>query len=528
MSDDIRTIGDMIRVRAADRGDKPAIHYEGRMWTYADVDRESNQVAQGLLAAGVGAQDRVAFLDKNAPEYFTFLFGAGKVNAVTVAVNWRLAPPEMEYILNNAEAKVLLVGEEFLGHLASIELPTVTTIVVIGSGDGGSGHPTYESWLARHDDVDPHADSAWDDTCYQLYTSGTTGLPKGVELTNENFFSMMPTGTAEWSFDEDSVNLVVMPLFHIAGSGWGVVGLYNGASNVLLRDVDPAAILRVIPEFGVTNALIVPAVLQFLLATPGIDGTDFSTLRSVVYGASPITEEVLVGSMKAMGCDFVQAYGLTETTGGITILRAGDHDPGGPRADLLRSAGQPWGDVELRVVDPATGTNLPDGEVGEIWCKSIQNMKGYWANDTATDEAFPEGLDGGGLGWFRTGDAGYLREGYLFIHDRVKDMIVSGGENIYPAEIENALMAHPELADVAVIGVPDEKWGESVKAIVTPVAGADPSDDELDAFARERLAGYKCPKSFDRMETIPRNPSGKILKTELRAPFWEGKERLVN
>ena len=264
------------------------------------------------------------------------------------------------------------------------------------------------------------------------------------------------------------------------------------------------------------------------MATPGIDATDFSTLRSIVYGASPITEDVLVGSMKAMGCDFVQAYGLTETTGGITILRAADHDPGGPRADLLRSAGQPWGDVQLRIVDPATGDDLPDGEVGEVWCKTIQNMKGYWANADATSDSFPGGHDGDGLVWFRTGDAGYLRDGYLFIHDRVKDMIVSGGENIYPAEIENALMKHPDVADVAVIGVPDEKWGEAVKAIVTPAADADPSDEQLDAFSREHLAGYKCPKSYDRMDVIPRNPSGKILKTELRVPYWEGHDRQVN
>ena len=269
-------------------------------------------------------------------------------------------------------------------------------------------------------------------------------------------------------------------------------------------------------------------MLQFLLMTPGIDACDFSTLRTMIYGASPITEEVLVGSMKAMGCDFIQAYGLTETTGGVTILRAEDHDPGGPRADLLRSAGRPWGDVELRIVDTATGQDLPDGEVGEIWCRTIQNMKGYWANEEETAEAFPEGRDADGRGWFRTGDAGYLRDGYLFIHDRVKDMIVSGGENVYPAEIENVLMAHPEIADAAVIGVPHDKWGETVKAIITPVPGADPSEEAIIAYTRENLAHYKCPTSVERMEAIPRNPSGKILKTELRAPYWEGRDRMVN
>lgn len=525
MNDAIQSIGDITRVHAAERGTKTALHYEDRSWTYDDLDTEANRVAQALLAAGVAPQERVAFLDKNSPEYFPFLFGAGKVNAVTVAVNWRLAPPEMEYILGNAEAKVLVVGEEFLGHLEKMDLPTVETTIVIGSG---GGFTSYDDWVRGQTNEDPMIPSGRQDTCYQLYTSGTTGLPKGVELTNENFFSMLPAASGEWFFDADSVNLVAMPLFHIAGSGWGVVGLYNGGSNVLLRDIDPAAILDIIPRYGVTNALLVPAVLQFLLMTPGIDSTDFSTMRAMVYGASPITEEILVGSMKAMGCKFVQAYGLTETTGGVTILRADDHDPGGPRADLLRSAGQPWGDVELRIVDPASNEDMVDGDVGEIWCRTIQNMKGYWANDPATAEAFPEGKDERGLGWFRTGDAGYMKDGFLFIHDRVKDMIVSGAENIYPAEIENVLMAHPEVADVAVIGVPHEKWGETVKAIITPAAGADPSAEDLIAYTRENLAHYKCPTSIDRMEAIPRNPSGKILKTELRVPYWEGHDRMVN
>ncbi|HVR30036.1 MAG TPA: fatty acid--CoA ligase [Thermoanaerobaculia bacterium] len=517
----ISNLADLARTHARERGDQPALTFRDETWTYARLDADSSRIAQGLRAAGVEPQDRVAFLDKNAPEYFTFLLGAGKVNAVTVAVNWRLTPAEMEYILEHAEAKVLLVGHEFLPHLTEMRLPTVRQVVVLGAGELPSGAAPLASWMAGFPPSDPGADPAPDDTCYQLYTSGTTGLPKGVELTNRNFFSMLPAGSREWGFDAASVNLVAMPLFHIAGSGWGVVALYNGAHSILLREVDPAEILRVIARYRITIGLLVPAALQIVLQTPGVETTDFSSLRTMVYGASPITEAVLVRAMRTMGCGFMQAYGLTETTGGVTILRPEDHDPDGPRAKLLRSAGQPWGDVELRVVDPETLADLPDGQVGEILVRSVQNMKGYWKMPEASAQAYLEG------GWLRTGDAGYLEDGYLYIHDRVKDMIISGGENIYPAEVENVLMSHPAVADCAVIGVPSERWGETVKALVVPATGADLDAQDLIAYCRERLAHYKCPTSVDWIERVPRNPSGKILKTELRQPYWKGERRFV-
>jgi long-chain acyl-CoA synthetase len=519
------TIGELIRTQAAERPDKVALVQDDYSRTYAELHEESSQVAQAMLAAGVGNQDRVAFLDKNVPEYFTMLFGAAKINAVTVAVNWRLAPPEMAYILNHSKIKVLFIGDEFLDHLAKMDLEGDPTIIVLGKSDT---YVTYADWIADQATIDPLTPSAAHDTCYQLYTSGTTGLPKGVELTNNNFFGMMAVASQMWSFDSDSVSVVAMPLFHIAGSGWSLVAMFNGGTNILMRDVDPAAILDLIPKHGVTNVLFVPAVIQFLLMMPNLATTDFSTVRAVIYGASPITEDVLVGGMNALGCDFRQVYGLTETTGAVTQLDFEDHDPGGPRAKLLRSAGKAFPGTTLRIVDEQ-GNPLPDGEVGEIWVHSPQNLKAYYADPEATAKAFPQGRDENGMGWFATGDAGYLEDGYLFIHDRIKDMIVSGAENIYPAEIENVLMSHPGIADCAVIGIPDDKWGESVTAIVvrTPDAQGN-SDDELIAYCRERLAGYKIPRSVTEIAELPRNPSGKILKTELRKPYWEGRERMVN
>ena len=522
----IRTLDDVLRTHASASPDRVALRAGERAWTYAALHAESARVAQALLDAGVAPQERVAFLGRNVPEYFTLLFGAAMINGVTLAVNWRLAPPEMEYILNHAQAKVLVIGAEFLGHLDQMELETVTQVVVC---DGEAGTRTaYEDWIDARSAEDPRVGCDVTDVCYQLYTSGTTGLPKGVELTHRNLMAAMDAGAVEWAISPDSVVMVAMPLFHIAGSGWAVCGFAQGAETILVRDMDPPLVLRLIEERRVTNSLFVPAVLQILSGTPGASETDFSSLRRIVYGASPISEEVLVGAMKLFGCEFVQVYGLTETTGGVTVLGPEDHDPGGPRAHLLRSAGRPWADVKFRIVDAESGKDLPDGEVGEIWCWTMQNMKGYWRNGEATAEVYPEGRDENGLGWFRTGDAGYLKDGFLYIHDRVKDMIVSGGENVYPAEIENVLMSHPKVADAAVIGVPSEKWGETVKAIVVDPPDGGATDEALLAWCRERLAGYKCPTSVDRIEALPRNPSGKILKTELREPYWKGRARRVN
>ncbi|MGD8832165.1 MAG: long-chain-fatty-acid--CoA ligase, partial [Pseudomonadales bacterium] len=484
------------------------------------LNAQSNRIANALLEEGIRPGERIAYLDKNAPEYYLYLFGGAKINAVSVAVNWRLAVPEMEYILNNAEARVILVGEEYLPALGQMDLMTAEKVVVLGD-PGASGFQSFEQWLDGRSAEDPHVPVAPEDVCYQLYTSGTTGLPKGVEITHANFMHAMRASMENQRFDVDSVNVVAMPLFHISGSGWGLIGLYFGAGSVMVREVNLELILDIIPAFGITHAFFVPAVLQFMLALPKCRETDFATLKNISYGASPITEAVLLECMKVFGCGFIQLYGLTETTGAITSLAEEDHDPGGPKAHLLRSCGKPVRDHEISIHDSETLQPVADGEVGEIWIRGPQIMRGYWKNPEATADAIrPDG-------WFRSGDAGYLKDGYLYIHDRVKDMIISGGENIYPAEIENVLMRHEQVADAAVIGVPSERWGETVKAIVTR------SDESLTEQAvidhcRRYLAGYKCPTSVDWMDTIPRNPSGKILKVELRKPYWEGKDRQVS
>ncbi|MDQ3293314.1 MAG: AMP-binding protein, partial [Actinomycetota bacterium] len=406
----ISTIADIIRTHGRERGGSPALEVEGRTVTFAELDRRSNQVAQALRAVGIGEGERVAFIDKNSQEWFETTFALAKLGAVNVSVNWRLAPVEMAQIIDDAEAEVVIVGPEFIAHIEKVEqdLGRVHTIVAIG---GHARWTEYEAFVAPHPADDPGVSSDGSATAFQLYTSGTTGLPKGVMLTNDNFFKGAMDTAAHWRFDESSVNLAMMPMFHIAGAGWSMVGLYFGCQTVVLRDIDPARILQVIEEFRITNAFMVPAVIQFLLMTPGVDTTDFTSLRALVYGASPITDKILVQGMATFGCEFIQVYGLTETTGAITQLDGTDHDPEN-RPQLLRSCGRPYPWVEMRIVDAQTGEDVPLGEVGELWTRSHQNMAGYWNNPEATAAAIDDD------GWFRTGDAGYFdAEGFVYLHD---------------------------------------------------------------------------------------------------------------
>ena len=518
----IDTVADILRVHGRERADRTCLIQGDRRLTWRQLLDRSGQVANGLRASGVGSQDRIAFLDKNGIEHFEVFFGAGLLNAVCVDVNWRLAPPEVAYIVNNAESKVLVVGPDFVPVLDAIDgqLTTVRTIVVIG---GHHKYESYENWVARHPSVDPGVPATADDVAFQLYSSGTTGLPKGVMLTNANFTGLLPAAMDIWELSPESVNMIAMPLFHIGGGGWAVAGMYVGATSVIVRDLIPADVVALIAKERITHAFLVPAVLQLMLMVPGIEDADLSSLQLILYGASPISEDVLARCVTVFGCKFWQAYGLTETTGAVVNLPPEDHDPTGPNRHRLRSCGLPGPGVEVQIVDTATSESLPVGEVGEIWIRSPQVMKGYWKMPEETAKVINAD------GWFSTGDAGYLDpDGYLFIHDRVKDMVVSGGENVYPAEVENALMAHPAVADVAVIGVPDQRWGETVKAIVVRAPGVEVTEQQLIDFTRERLARYKCPTSVDWIDALPRNPTGKILKKDLRAPYWVGRERQVN
>jgi long-chain acyl-CoA synthetase len=519
MTIEIASLADIVRQHAAQRPDAAAIVYRGRTTTYRALDRAASQVAQALIAEGLRPQARVAHLDKSSDVFFELMFGVAKAGAVMVSVNWRLAAPEVLHIVNDAEAEVLFVGEEYFPVIEKIrgELKTVRKIVALdGRHIAWEG---FQAWRDRQKPDDPRLPAKPGDTAVQFYTSGTTGLPKGAELTNANFAWMLPLWTRSWRLGPGVPNLVCLPMFHIGGAGWGIAGLFSGATNHVMREFVPAEILETIQRERLQVLLLVPAMILFLVQAPQIRETDLSSVRLIVYGAAPIPADLLRQAMAIFKCGFQQVYGLTETTGAITLLPPEDHDPSDPKK--LLSCGFAQKGVELRIVGE-DGKDLPAGKVGEIVVRSPQIMGGYWR----LPEASARAIQGD---WFFTGDAGYLDDkGYLYIHDRVKDMIVSGGENIYPAEVESALFGHPAVADVAVIGVPDERWGEAVKAVVVKKPGAEVTQGELITWARERIAGYKLPKSVDFVEALPRNPTGKILKRELRKAYWADKQRQVN
>ena len=513
---DIVTFDGFLTHWAADRPAALALREEDRSYSYAELEELTAKVASALLAAGLKKGDRIAWIGKNSDLYFTLFYGAARVGIVMVPVGWRLAPAEWAYVIKDTGAKMIFTGagfdgagEALTGQLADLER-------IIGEAQAramieGQARIAFEA-------------AGPDDAVLQLYTSGTTGNPKGAVLSNRNLFALRKhsenSDHAYTKWDDDEVVLIAMPCAHIGGTGLGVMALCSGLPGLVLAEFTPDAVFDAIETGGATRLFIVPAALQMMVNHPRCPSVDYSRLKYILYGAAPIPLELLRQCIKMFGAQFIQVYGMTETTGTICMLPPEDHDPAGN--DRMRSAGKPLPGVELRVVDNA-GQDLPVGDVGEIWTRSSNNMLGYWNLPDATKGTMADG------GWVRTGDAGYLdADGYLYIHDRVKDMIITGGENVYPAEVESAIYGHPDILEVAVIGVPDDKWGESVKAICVPRPGAQIDANSVMSWARERIAGFKTPKSVDVIAALPRNASGKILRKDLRAPYWEGRERQVN
>ncbi|HKB17450.1 MAG TPA: long-chain-fatty-acid--CoA ligase [Candidatus Dormibacteraeota bacterium] len=497
----MRTIAEVLRWRARRRPDFPITWYQGRERSLAEMDRSSSELAAGLVGElNLEPGDRVAILDKNSDDYIELLFALDKAGAVACPVNWRLTASEVATVVDDARPKVLVVSTDLRQSADQVSCRVLD----------------YSELPREKGGADPRRDRE-ENVTWQLYTSGTTGVPKGAMLTNLNLLGLNGNLSMEIKgLDEYGRSLVAMPLYHIGGCGWALGAMFAGSTAVITREFVPQDILRVMIEQKINTAFLVPAALLFLTSLPESQGADFSALKNIAYGASPITSELLKRSIQTFGCRFTQVYGLTETTGAVTFLQHEEH-----AGERFLSCGRSGFGQELRVVD-SDDREVPYGEIGEIVYRGPGTMRGYWRKEKDTAAAIRDG-------WFHTGDAGTMdSEGFIYIKDRIKDMIISGGENIYPAEVEAALAGHPKVADVAVIGIPDDTWGETVKAIVIRKPGSELTAEELIEWSHSRLAGFKRPHSVDFVETIPRNPSGKILKKDLRAPYWKGQERAVH
>jgi acyl-CoA synthetase (AMP-forming)/AMP-acid ligase II len=516
-----RFVDDRLAHWAAETPDAEAVTYGDRMWTWAQWNERVRRAAGGLQGLGIGRGDVVSFLDKNHPACVEISLAAGSLGAANAIINWRLAGDEVDHAVNDSGARVLFVGSELMPLVDKIrdQLRAVERIIEV-TPDGADGDE-YEAWLAASEPVSRPGDVDPEDVCLVMYSSGTTGRPKGVMLTHTNMVQHTVNAHQGWEFEPGDKSMVAMPLFHVGGSSYVLFGIHDGVPSVMTREPDGASLAGAILK-GANRTFLVPAVLaQVLQAGPDAVRL-FGALKTYTYGAAPMPLPLLRAAMEAWpDTDFIQVYGLTEVAGVATHLLPDAHkDPDHP--ERLVSAGQPIPGCEVRIVDPATLEDRAVGEHGEIWLRTPQLMKGFLGRPAETAAVVTED------GWFRTGDMGKVDdEGFVFVEDRLKDMIISGGENIYSPEIERVLAEHPAVMEVAIIGVPDDQWGETVKAVVALKPDATATGEELIAHCREHLAHYKCPRSVDILDALPRNPTGKILKRELRQRYWKGHDRAV-
>ena len=516
----VACVADLPRVQAFRRGGASALVFEGKTATFAEIDALASRIANALIASGVGTQERIAYLGKNDDHFLPCLLGACKARATLAPFNFRLTASEIASMLEDSGATLFIVGPDVTDLADEAIAALASKPRTIALGFHREGYEPLEAWIEGAAASDPQLEADPEDDVIQVYTSGTTGAPKGVRLTNRNYLAAfrLTIGSGCLSYEPGDTVLAAMPFFHVAGANIALIAMASGARSAILRDPAPQLILDLIDRERINHAFLAPALIQMLMQAPGIDSADLSSMRTLTYGASPISEDLLKSATLRFGCEFVQLYGMTETCGAGAFLSYEDHDPAKRK---VRSCGVAWPGLELKIA-AEDGAELARGAVGEVLIRSPVVMKGYWNKPKATAAAIQDG-------WMRTGDAAYMDEdGYVFIYDRVKDMIRTGGESVYPAEVENALSGHPGVADAAVIGVPDDMWGETVKALIVVRPGARQDAADIIAWTRARIANFKAPKSVDFVDAIPRNATGKILRRELREPYWKGRDRRVN
>jgi fatty-acyl-CoA synthase len=503
-------IGEWPTKRAMLQPDSPIIiSDDGRAFTYGDFNRRVNRLANALPKIGVTRQERIAALFPNNPEFLELLFATAKIGAIMIPLNYRLAAAELTYILDDCGATALAYTPEFAEQVKAIRgnVEGIKKYISVG-GAGEEGDLEYEKWISKFPDSEPAVDPGigMDDPHFIMYTAGTTGKPKGAVLTHGNTHWNAINLVLAYMLCGNEVNLMAAPLYHIGGlSAAATPTIYSGGSVILSRFFNPTEALKMIESHNVTTMFGIPSMFHMMAGEDKFDNTDFSSVRFFITGGAPCPVP-LIERYLSKGVAFSQGYGLAETAPAVTAL---------PYKDSLRkrgSAGKPMFYVTTEIFDE-NEMEVPQGEVGEVVVKGPNVFKGYWNLQEETEEALKHG-------WFHTGDLGYFdSEGYLYITGRKKDMIISGGENIYPAEVENVIREHPAVADVGIIGMPDVRWGEVPLGVVVTGPGKDVTEQELTAFCGEMLARYKTPKKFIFADELPRDDSGHILKKELRAMY---------
>ncbi len=512
------TLGDIPRKSAILFPHNTATVFEGTRLTYKQLNERVNRLANGLLALGIGKDDRLTVLAENTHKYLEIYFAASKLGISVCPLNFRLSDQELVHIVNDSEATCFFVadGYEDRAHAIKDNAPSIKYWITMDNPV--DGYQPYEELLAGAALDEPGRDADEDAMAILMYTGGTTGVPKGVMMSHRGLMSGILAAALGFSFDQKDSTCFVLPLFHV--SFWPALAvLLMGGKVVINRRPDLNGILQLIQDEKCTHVNAVPTLYGWLLQYTNPDGYDLSSLRSISYAGSPFPPELLKQCIQKFGPKFSQVYAMTECIGG-TILFQEDHVLEGERSRLLASAGKAMASVDVQVVDNED-RSVPVGEVGEIVIRGKCVMMGYWKNPELTAST----LRGG---WYHTGDMGYIDdEGYLFLVDRKADMIVTGGENVYPKETEDVLYQHPAVAMAAVVSAPDEKWGERVQAVVVLKPDQQATEEELIAHCKDRLAGYKCPKAVEFWSRIPTTPVGKILRKDVKKKFWEGRERSI-
>lgn len=518
-------LGDVIERNERCAGNQPAVLFEGRTLTHREFAQRVKRLVNALVARGHGKQARIAVLSRNCPEYLEVYGAAGLGGFVALGLNYRLSAIEQRGILRDAQPGVFIFEAEYRLRAEELRESLPPETLFICFDEAPTAHERfvhYEALLAEASSGSLTQRAEADDTLLLIYTSGTTGLPKGVMLGNEAQLEQARVQALSHSARPTDRMLIVMPFYHIGGPTELFTYLVAGGTIVLHRQFEAEAILESIASNRVTSAHLAPTMIAMMLDVQERSPHDVSSLHTICYASAPMSVALSIRARRVFGPIFMQIYGMTEAGLGTTLLKHQHVLDGDERQRArLASAGQPYLGTQIKIL-AADGTECPSGVVGEVCMRSRSVMQGYWRNPEATAQALRNGL-------LHTGDMGYLDEDhYLFIVDRKKDMVISGGENIYSREVEEALLMHPAVAEVAVIGVPDPKWGESVAAMVLLKSGAQADDATLDAHCRQLIAGYKRPKLYRFLDAMPHVPStNKIDKRALRGPYWEGRQRQV-